>query len=299
MKRRTFHVEHEVALGALLKVELGEQGLELIRRGAVYVDGRRLKELSATVKKGQTVMAVLEEGGVSSLSHAPKPPALEVVFEDSDLIAVNKHAGVTAQPTPSREGVSLLDLVTARLQKPAGLVHRLDKETSGITVFGKNDASTSALAAAFREGTAHKRYFAITGPGIPLRGTIDLPLSKDPSRPGRWRATTKANGIDALTDFQRLYEGRFCIVVLFPKTGRTHQLRAHLTALGCPILGDSKYGGAPSLLDWSAPRCLLHAYELTVPHPRTGEAKRLRAPLPEDIAVFFRAANLDPILEKS
>lgn len=299
MKRRTFQVEHDIALGALMKTELGAQGLQLVERGAVYVNGRRMKDTTATVKKGQTVMAVLEEGGVSALVPAAKPANVETIYEDADLIAVNKPAGVTAQPTPSREGDSLLDVVSKRLKKPAGLVHRLDKETSGVTVFGKTAEATAALASAFREGTAKKQYFAVTGPGLPKKGTIDLPLSKDPSRPGRWRATKKANGIDAVTDYERLFEGAFCVVALWPKTGRTHQLRAHLTALGCPILGDSRYGGAAAIGALRAPRCLLHAYELALPHPRTERALTLRAPITEDLAVFFRAANLDPILDKS
>ncbi|MFL5319421.1 MAG: RluA family pseudouridine synthase, partial [Myxococcaceae bacterium] len=215
------------------------------------------------------------------------------LFEDRDVIAVDKPAGVTAQPTPSRAGESLVDQVTTHLGRDAGMVHRLDRETSGITIFGKSKDATSALAEAFRHRKAEKRYLAVTGPGMPKEGTIDLPLSKDPSRPGRWRASNRANGLPAQTAYALLYDGRFCIVSLHPRTGRTHQLRAHLTALGCPILGDVRYGGATSLGDLPAPRCLLHAFELRLPHPSTGAELVLKSPVPEDLVRFFAAANLD------
>lgn len=293
MKRRSFQAPTEDALKALVARELGEEAVPLIERGAVYVDGRRTRLPDAPVRQGQTILAVLEEGGVSALAAARELPPLRVLFEDDAVIAVDKPAGVTAQATAAREGESLLDMVQKHLGREAGLVHRLDKETSGVTVFGKTAAATTALAEAFREGKAEKRYFAITGPGLPAEGVIDLPLSKDPSRPGRWRATKRANGIPAVTEFKTVHAGRFCIVSLHPKTGRTHQLRAHLTALGCPILGDKRYGGASELGNWSAPRCLLHAERLTLPHPTTGKPLLLISPVPEDLAVFFRAANLD------
>jgi len=238
---------------------------------------------------------VLEEGGRSPLEAPPPPPALSVLFEDDWLIAVDKPPGITAQPTEGRVGDSLVDLVSARLQRPAGLVHRLDRETSGVTVFGKTPPATTALAEQFREGVARKRYVAATGPGLPPSGTVDLPLSKDPSRPGRWRASAAANGVPALTDFRTLYAGTdFCLVELLPHTGRTHQLRAHLTALQAPILGDSRYGGAAQAGGLSAPRCLLHAQALELAHPRTGQPLRVEAPIPEDLQRFFTAAKLAP-----
>jgi 23S rRNA pseudouridine1911/1915/1917 synthase len=172
-------------------------------------------------------------------------------------------------------------------------VHRLDRETSGVTVFGKTAQATTALAAEFREGRARKRYLAATGPGLPPSGTVDLPLSKDPSRPGRWRASRTANGVPALTVFRTLYTGpEYCLVELLPRTGRTHQLRAHLTALGAPILGDSRYGGAVRAGGISAPRCLLHAQALELSHPRTGLPLRVESPVPEDLRRFFEHAGI-------
>jgi 23S rRNA pseudouridine1911/1915/1917 synthase len=296
MKRRTFRVEPPQAgtsLGAALAAELGlsrEESERLVQAGAVYVAGRRCRDVKAKLSPGQVVTAVLEESGQRTLEAAPAPTGgLRILHEDADVLVVDKPAGVTAQPTEGRVGDSLVDLVSAHLGRPAGLVHRLDRETSGVTVFGKTAQATTALAAEFREGRARKRYLAATGPvQLPPQGSVDLPLSKDPTRPGRWRASRAANGIPAYTDYRVLHAGtEFCLVELLPRTGRTHQLRAHLTALGAPILGDRRYGGAAQAGGVEAPRCLLHAQALELAHPRGGRPVRFEAPVPEDLARFF------------
>ena len=185
--------------------------------------------------------------------------------------------------------------MSAHLGRTAGLVHRLDRETSGVTVFGKSPKATSALAAEFREGGARKRYLAACGPSLPERGTIDLPLSKDPSRPGRFRATRAANGVPAVTDYVRLHAAEdHALVALFPKTGRTHQLRAHLAALGAPIAGDKRYGGQPAVAGRKAERCLLHAQALCIAHPETRQLLLLEAPPPDDLASVFAADGVAP-----
>ncbi|MEW5738394.1 MAG: RluA family pseudouridine synthase [Myxococcota bacterium] len=275
MKRRTFQPDAagrlDDAIARALSVTV-QEAASLVERGAVYVGGRRARDAKSRVEAGAPVAVVLEEGGRPVTEHAAPPPSLVVLYEDDDVIAVDKPAGVTAQPTPGRAGDSLVDLVSARLGHEAGLVHRLDKETSGVTVFGKRAPATTRLAAAFREGRAKKQYLALTSAGLPAEGLITLPLSKDPSRPGRWRASAKANGVPAQTRFVRLAEGPLSLVHLFPQTGRTHQLRAHLAGIGHPIVGDRLYGGAP------AARCLLHAWKLEV------DGLALVAPLPADLA---------------
>ena len=301
MKRRVFRAEAALVgrplaegVAAQLGLSLEEAG-RLVGVGAVYVAGRRSRDARSPLGAGQVVMVVLEEGGQSPLA-APSAPAraLSVLHEDAALIAVDKPPGMTAQPTEGRVGDSLVDHVGAHLGRPAGLVHRLDRETSGVTVFGKTAQATSALAEEFREGRARKRYLAAVGPvPLPSPGTIELPLSRDPSRPGRWRATRSAHGVDALTHYRVLYAGGdFALVELWPQTGRTHQLRAHLTALGAPILGDARYGGAARAGALAAPRCLLHAQALELHHPDSGLPVRFEAPVPEDLARFFTAAGV-------
>ena len=299
MKRRTFqvtgkHAGYSIAQAVATELKVpAEEARRLVEVGAVYLAGRRCREHEARIRAGQVVAVVLEEGGRSPLEALESPPPLSILFEDAELIAVDKPAGITAQPTEGRVGESLVDLVSARLGKPAGLVHRLDRQTSGVTVFGKTAQATQALAAEFREGRARKRYVAATGLGLPESGTVDLPLSKDPSRPGRWRASRAANGVPALTHFRTLYAGpEYCLVELLPHTGRTHQLRAHLTALGAPILGDSRYGGASRAGGLPASRCLLHAQALELPHPHTGQPLRIESPVPEDLRRFFEHAGV-------
>ena len=281
MKRRVFTVDKHSRVEAVVRggLALGrDEALKLVAGGAVYVDGRRANDASARVAPGARVMVVLEESGSKVTEPASRALPLVVLYEDSDVLAVDKPPGITAQPTPGRVGDSLLDLASAYLHRAAGLVHRLDRETSGVTVFGKSAGATAGLAQAFREGRVKKGYLAVTASGLPASGLIELPLSKDPSRPGRWRATAFANGIPAQTHFTRLSDdGAVALVALFPKTGRTHQLRAHLASLGYPIVGDRLYGGA------QGPRCLLHAHWLEV------DELSIEAPVPQEIARYLPA----------
>ena len=132
--------------------------------GAVYVAGRRCRDAGTRLAVGQVVTAVLEEGAEPARGGAGPACALRILHEDAELLAVDKPAGMTAQPTEGRGGDSLVDVVGEHLKRPAGLVHRLDRETSGVTVFGKTPQATTALAEEFREGRARKRYVAAVGP---------------------------------------------------------------------------------------------------------------------------------------
>lgn len=299
MKRRTISpgpAERGTSLSSLIERELGLAtgvGRELVLKGAAYLDGRRCLEPGRALRPGQRITVVLEESGKSPLASTPPPPPLVLLYEDAQLLAVDKPAGLPAQPTAGRVGLSLLDLVSAHLGREAGLVHRLDRETSGVTVFAKTEAAAGQLAAQFREGDARKRYLAVSGPGLPERARVELPISRDPSRPGRYRAGEQWQGKSALTELERLFQGEeYCLVALYPRTGRTHQLRAHLRALGAPILGDSLYGGKSSAAGLQAPRVLLHAQALRLRHPASGAELAIEAPLPKDMEPFFRAAGL-------
>jgi 23S rRNA pseudouridine1911/1915/1917 synthase len=290
VKRRTFVVETDAPLEAHLSRTLEEPptvARARIEAGAVYVDGRRVKEPVRRVPAGATVSVVLEAKGASSADvERPAAPALVVLLEDDEVLAVDKPAGLPAQPTPDGEQ-SLLDLASVHLGRPAGLVHRLDRETSGVTVFGKTDEATSALAAAFRDGHAQKTYLAVVASGLPERGHLDTPLQKDPSRPGRWRALRSGNGLSAVTDFERLWDdGTRALVKLSPKTGRTHQLRVHLSSIGFPIIGDRLYGGL------AGSRCLLHAARLVI------GARAIEAPPPGDFPAGAAAVTGSPTLDR-
>lgn len=296
MKRRLLDVAPSEAgpLVSLLRARLSlslEDARALVLRGAVYLLGKRTQGLDARVKAGDKVLVVLEESGVSVLQPEAPPGPLRVVFQDAHLLAVDKPAGLPAQPTPGG-ATSLSALATRHLGHPAGLVHRLDKGTTGLTLFAVTAEDTSALAAAFRSGQVRKQYLAATGPGLKESGTVVLPLSRDPSRPGRWRASARAHGVEAVTDFRRLGGQKgYALAVLWPKTGRTHQLRAHLASQGAPLLGDALYGGAR---DARVERPLLHAHVLEFPHPGTGVRLTLVAPLPEDLLQLFSESGVRP-----
>jgi 23S rRNA pseudouridine1911/1915/1917 synthase len=202
MKRRSFTVEHRGGVAELVSDELETALAEaqaLIDRGAVYLDGRRVRA-RVEAEVGATVMVVLEEAG-SSVFERAAPPALSVLFENDDVVAVDKPSGLTAQPTPGRVGDSLVDVVSARLGFSAGLVHRLDRETSGVTIFGKTPEATSRLAEAFRAGRVTKQYLAVTAAGLAPSGTIDpgplarLGAGQRHSRPDPLRGSTGGPGV--------------------------------------------------------------------------------------------------------
>jgi 23S rRNA pseudouridine1911/1915/1917 synthase len=260
----------------------------LVQRGAVYLAGKRVGGQRRQLRVGDKVLVVLEESGRSVLAAEEAPLPLRVLFEDKHLLAVDKPAGLPAQATPGG-ATHLAALATAHLGHAAGLVHRLDKGTTGLTLFGVTAEATSALASAFRLGQVRKQYLAATAVGLPEGGTVSLPLSRDPSRPGRWRASARAHGLSAVTEYQRLAVGEgYALAVLWPRTGRTHQLRAHLASLGAPLLSDALYGGPR---DSRMERPALHAHALVFPHPDSGARLTLVAPLPLDLARLFSASG--------
>ena len=295
MKRRAFQAAAAGTLEAAVAEGLGcslDHARTLVERGAVYVRGRRQREAARAVAPGSPVLVVLEERGRPSGESPPAAPPLRVLHEDADLLAVDKPPGLPAQPTPGGLG-SLLLLASAHLGREAGLVHRLDRDTSGVTVFGKSPEATSALAASFRAGRARKQYLAVTGPGLPEGGSCTLRLARDRSRPGRWVARPR-DGLEAETRFRRLGStAELALAALWPLTGRTHQIRAHLAALGAPIAGDRLYGGPLRLTGRTVERAMLHAHLLVLPHPRTGAPVRLVASLPDDMAPWFAALGVD------
>jgi 23S rRNA pseudouridine1911/1915/1917 synthase len=296
VKRRAFPAAEPGALAEVVARGLGssmEEARTLVSRGAVYLRGRRQRDAALSVAAGTEVLVVLEEGGRSSTAPLTAGPPLRVLHEDNQVLAVDKPAGLPAQPTPG--GVtSLLHLASTHLGREAGLVHRLDRDTTGVMILGKSPAATSALAASFRTGVARKQYLAVTMPGLPDAGTCTLQLARDRRRPGRWLARTR-DGLEAETRFRRLGAAAdLALAALWPRTGRTHQIRAHLAALGAPIAGDRLYGGPAELRGEQIARSLLHAHVLLLPHPRNGAPLRLVAPLPADMVPWFAALGVLP-----
>jgi 23S rRNA pseudouridine1911/1915/1917 synthase len=287
LRRRTFYASDKATLLEAVRTAVSTEAgdcTQLIARGAVYVNGKREQRTEVQVAAGALISVVLTTSG-SPLS-APSGPGfdLAVLYEDADILVLDKPSGVLAQPGPGRVGDSLLDVASAHLKFRAGLVHRLDRETSGVTVFGKTLESTRSLAQQFRSQLVRKQYIAAVDGALTGAGVISMKLRPDPTRAGRYLAETHGNGVPAETAYQVLKTDTVSVVVLFPKTGRTHQLRAHLTALKHPIVGDTRYGGSTA-----ASRCLLHAWRLTV------SGKTFTAPIPKDLMQFCQGIDFDSI----
>jgi 23S rRNA pseudouridine1911/1915/1917 synthase len=254
-----------------------------LETGGVFLDGQRCKVASRGLHPGQTVEVNLEEGGRTAEPPAPLDRA-RLLFADDHLSAVDKPAGVPAQATLTSDRGTLPELVSALLGGAAvTLVHRLDRETSGVTVFARTGEAAAALAEAFRAGTPEKTYLALTArPPTPPEGRIDAALGKDPTRPGLRRVAP--GGEPAATRYRTLAVGPGgALVEARPETGRTHQIRVHLAHLGAPLLGDARYGGPRRVGEVELARVMLHARRLELPHPITGAPLAFEAPVPDDL----------------
>ena len=257
--------------------------------GGVFLDGHRCKVASRIVRPGQAVVVNLEEGGRAAAEPVPLERS-RLLYADEHLVAVDKPPFVPAQPTLTSDRGALPELVAALLGAPATIVHRLDRETSGVTVLARTRAAAAALSEAFRIGAPEKTYLALVARApAPAEGRVDAPLGPDPARPGR-RAVI-ASGEAAATRYRTVRAGPSgtALVVCQPETGRTHQIRVHLAHLGAPLLGDPRYGGPRRVLETGVPRVLLHARRLVLPHPVSGAPLLLEAPVPDDFLGVLRA----------
>ena len=259
-----------------------------ILRGGAFLRGRRVRDPDAVVREGDRVEVELRE---------PAPAELpRILHLDRLVLAVDKPAGVLAQE--GRGGGPALPDLCSRLLRERGepdaalLVHRLDRGTTGVTVLARTRAAQTALLGEFREGRAAKEYLALCA-GEPSADELasDLALGADPAVPGKRRPDPR--GEPARTRFRVLRRlSGAALVAAFPETGRTHQVRVHLAALGLPLAGDPRYGGPRSLarsdgrrLELSRP--LLHALGLRLRHPE-GHELSLRAPAPADLEEALR-----------
>lgn len=272
-----------------------------IATGRVTVDGR-VERASFRPEGGETV--VVEIPVPPGREVTPEQIPLRVVFEDADLVVVDKAAGMVVHPAPGNWTGTLVNALMGRGQglaegggaERAGLVHRLDKETSGLLVVAKTDRAHASLSGQIAARTVKRRYACLSWGHLDAdRLTVDKPMARDPN--DRTRMAIRADGRSARTDFVRL--ARFDSVDLLRAelhTGRTHQIRVHLASIGHPVVGDDTYGGGGGrqLVDLPPKRHFLHAAWLVFTHPVTGEWMDLRAPLPDDLRQSLARAAGDP-----
>ena len=289
----------------------------LILAGSVTVKDAVVRDPAYHVAKGDTIIIDVPEA-------APAEPqgediALDIVFEDDDIIVIDKPRGLVVHPAAGHASGTLVNALIAHCGsslsgiggvKRPGIVHRLDKDTTGLMVVAKNDHAHQSLTAQFadhgRTGPMERGYMAFVW-GVPNRphGTIDAPIDRHPH--AREKMAVRQGGREAITHFEVLssFAGRdgkpvASLLACRLETGRTHQIRVHLAHLGHPLLGDSVYGahfktkagqlGAEGKDALTAlGRQALHAYLLALEHPRTGELLHWEAPLPEDLLLLQRA----------
>jgi 23S rRNA pseudouridine1911/1915/1917 synthase len=251
----------------------------------------------ATVAAGDTLEFSFPATKPAELRPVALP--LDVLFEDRHLLAVNKAAGMIVHPGAATGEDTLVHALLAHcadslsgiggVERP-GIVHRLDKETTGVIVVAKSDAAHRALADQFASRTLTKEYLALVA-GVPplLSGTIDRAISRHPTH--RHRMTVGEGGKPARTAWERMeaYGELGALLRCRIFTGRTHQIRVHLKSLGYPILGDALYGWKPDpRLRRQPERVMLHAEHLVLTHPITGRELDLRAPRPADFTAMIR-----------
>ena len=255
----------------------------LIEQGHVSVDGKTLLGASRKVLAGQRIDIELVP---TAESRAFRPEALEltIVFEDAHLMVIDKAAGLVVHPAAGHWSGTLLNGLLAHHRAAAalpraGIVHRLDKDTSGLMVVGKTLVAVTALVRAIAAREVHREYRAIVqGAATPARFSVDLPIGRDPQ--SRIRMAVLGSGKPARTDVECLVRAdRFTGLRCTLHTGRTHQIRVHLAARGHPLVADPVYGGKPAL---GLQRQALHATRLAFSHPVTGESLSFEAAFPED-----------------
>ena len=272
---------------------------QLIGEGAIQVNGHASKA-GYPLRAGDEIQVDLAHlpGRASQVKARPLP--LEIIYEDDDLLVINKAPGMVVHPAPGHSDDTLVNALLAYYpelqvsetdQRP-GIVHRLDRDTSGLLIVAKNARAQAALVSQMQRHEIVKRYLALVEGVIALdQGSIDAPIGRDP-RHRQQMAIVATGSREARTHFRVLERfARHTLLLIQLETGRTHQIRVHLKAIGHPVVGDLTYGSGSAIRGSQLRRQFLHAYQLQFAHPLTGVQIQLEAPLPTDLQNVLELKN--------
>jgi len=276
---------------------------KIISEGKVRVN-KTIKKPSHRLKLGDIISFDIPNSLVQTELPQSEDIPLSVLFEDSEVIVVDKPAGMIVHPVPRRKSGTLVNALLAHceafhemnnMDRP-GIVHRLDKETSGVMVVAKTETAHISLSQQFKAREVTKMYLAIVKGKVPLDGVIDVPIARHPVN--RLKMKVDPFGKPARTLFRRLrsYGNSASVVLVRTETGRTHQIRVHFKHLGSPLLGDRLYGNARQDEAFDVKRQMLHAMKLCFTHPSTQNRICILSRVPEDMRVVL--SNLTDLERK-
>jgi len=268
------------------------QAQKLIADGYIAVNGHAARS-GLKLAAGDRVTIEIRPPPPSSLS--PEAIPLKIVYEDNDLLVIDKPAGLTMHPAPGHPNHTLVNAILAHLSelpetddwRRPGIVHRLDKDTSGLVLVAKNNAAHQNLTEQFRSRSVVKSYLVLVqGRLTPPDGIIEAPIGRDRGHRQRMAVVAAGHGREARTHYHVVrYIGHYTLLEVKPETGRTHQIRVHLAAIGYPVVGDAVYGVKSIHLS----RQFLHAARLGFNLPATGEFVEFQADLPPDLTQALQA----------
>lgn len=264
-----------------------------IKDGQVLVNGQPVKS-SYKVKSGDKIRITVPD--TKSVAIQPENIPLDIVYEDDDLLVVNKEQGMVVHPAAGHAGGTLVNallfhapLSSINGEFRPGIVHRIDRDTSGLLMVAKNDRAHQALAAELKAHKTERYYYALVkGEFKEDHGTVDAPIGRHPK--DRKKQAVVAGGREAVTHFEVLerFHG-YTLLRLALETGRTHQIRVHMQYIGHPVVGDATYGHQQELLGISLKGQLLHAKTLVLTQPTTGEKMTFDSPLPSSFERALKA----------